>query len=679
MESYRLAIKEGLRNSWRERTLSLAMTGCVAVSVFAVGVFGLLKHNISSLLERWERRVELVAFLSHNLKESEAQQTIEKVRAIPEVSDARLVSARMSWEELFSDVGDSLDLQETPLDEVLPASIIIKLSPDKRDLAVAKQVASQVASINGVDEVKFEEMLLKRYLRFRSHVASFTVATSIFWVLVFGVITVNIAGLAATARKNEVRTLRTLGASTTFLRRMLTAESVAQGLTGSTVGVASLVAAVALVSMKTGGTIESPLRVFALAFAVGPAVAILAAWFSFRAALAVTAAAAALFIIVSGSVLAQTEPSLDAEVARYQQKLRELELELEQSRAGREKIGMQERALVDELEATDRKLDSLSREIRSGETSVALNKAATARIQTELGRHESAYAQSRQELERWLRLLCNYREPTLIEVILCDIPQSDLTRRREMVSRLAKKETDAFEQARGLRAAVLREQQNLNKRIELDTIYTEAARLRAEQSKEKRKQREALLAGLSEKKTLYVAAISDLEASAHKLQDLIEAQRGVQRPLLAGSAPFREMKGLLPWPVKGEVSAPFGRMKNSDSPTFTRHLGIDITAPAGTEIRAIHDAVVVYSDWFKGYGKLVIMDHGDGYSSVYAHCSEIMVRRGATARAGQAIALIGETGSLKGPFLYFEIRENGTPVDPIDWLQRRSINATQSE
>jgi septal ring factor EnvC (AmiA/AmiB activator) len=427
-----------------------------------------------------------------------------------------------------------------------------------------------------------------------------------------------------------------------------------------------------------GGSIELPFRVFALAFAVGPAVAILAAWFSFRVALAVTAAAM-LFVIVSGAVSAQTERTLDAEVAQYQQKLRELELELEQSRAGRERVGLQERALIDELEATDRKLDSLSREIKTGEASVAFNKAATKRTHAELGRYEAAYAQSRQELEKWLRLLCNHREPTLVEVILYDIPQSDLTRRREMVSRLAKKETDAFEHARGLRTAVLREQQSLNKRVELDTIYTEATRLRAEQSKEKKRQREDLLAGLSEKKTIYVAAISDLEASARKLQDLIEIQRATQRPLLAGSPPFKELKGLLPWPADGVISVPFGRVKNSDSPTFTRHLGIDIVAPTGTEIRAIHDAVVVYSDWFKGYGKLVIMDHGNGYSSVYAHCSEIMVRKGVAARAGQPIALVGETGSLKGPFLYFEIRENGAPVDPIDWLQRRSINASQSE
>jgi cell division transport system permease protein len=230
MEGYNLAVREGLRNFRRARTLSLAMAGCVAVAVFAMGAFGFLVLNVNSLLKRWESRVELVAFLSRGPEAESPQKVLDSVRSIKEVGEARLVSGQQSWEELFSEAGNSLDLGEVPLDEVLPPSIVIRLVQGNRDLSVIRRVASRVASIEGVDEVRFEETLLERYLQFRREMAGFAAGTSVFWILAFGIITVNIARLASTARKSEIRTLRMLGASTKFIRRVFAVEGIAQGV-----------------------------------------------------------------------------------------------------------------------------------------------------------------------------------------------------------------------------------------------------------------------------------------------------------------------------------------------------------------------------------------------------------------------------------------------------------------
>ncbi|UCD56997.1 MAG: peptidoglycan DD-metalloendopeptidase family protein [Candidatus Hydrogenedentota bacterium] len=677
MEGYNLAVREGFRNFRRKRTLSLAMVGCVAVAVFVIGAFGILALNVNFLLKRWESKVELVAFLSHGLEEQEARQMLERILSMPEVGEARLITGRESWEELFSTLGDSLNLHEVPLDEVLPPSIVIRLVRGNRDLAVIRRVASRVASLGGVDEVKFEEMLLQRYLQLRRDIGAFAVGTSIFGILVFGVITVNIARLASTARKTDVLTLQMLGASTRFIRRVFTVEGIAQGVSGSAVGIVFLAGGAVLLSTRMGGILQLPVRLFGVAFAVGTAVALLASWFSFRNVL--TVSIVMLLAAVPTVGLAQTWNELQAEVVKREQQLRQLENELQQNRDAAEKIGRQERAILDELEKIDREMDTLRQKIKAGEANVSANKAAIEEVQAELVLCEAEYLQSRKELEKWLRLLCNLREPTIVEVILYDIPQSGITRRREMISQLAQKEAEALEMAERLRAAVLEQQETLRQRGELDTLYSKDVRLRAQQFAEKRKQREVLLAELSERKSIYLAAISDLEVSAQRLQELIEAPRAEKQPVPASSVPFREMKGLLPWPAEGEVTVPFGRIRNPDSPTYTRHLGIDISAAVGSKVRAVHDAVVAYSDWFRGYGKLVILDHGGGYNTVYSHCSEMLVEEGDLVRAGQAIAVVGETGSLKGPFLYFEIRENGQGVDPAIWLQRRNINGTQSE
>ena len=98
--------------------------------------------------------------------------------------------------------------------------------------------------------------------------------------------------------------------------------------------------------------------------------------------------------------------------------------------------------------------------------------------------------------------------------------------------------------------------------------------------------------------------------------------------------------------------------------------GIEISAKQGKEIKAIYGGKVLYADWFKGYGNIVIIDHGDSYYSLSAHLSKILKRTGDRVEAGEVIALAGDTGSLKGPCLYFELRHHGKPLNPLHWLRK---------
>jgi septal ring factor EnvC (AmiA/AmiB activator) len=99
---------------------------------------------------------------------------------------------------------------------------------------------------------------------------------------------------------------------------------------------------------------------------------------------------------------------------------------------------------------------------------------------------------------------------------------------------------------------------------------------------------------------------------------------------------------------------------------------VDIEAREGAPIRAVHAGSVLYRGWLRGYGNLIILDHGSGYYTLYAHASELLVDEGDRVMAGQAIARVGETGSLAGPRLYFEVRYQGRAEDPAEWLRRRS-------
>ncbi len=124
---------------------------------------------------------------------------------------------------------------------------------------------------------------------------------------------------------------------------------------------------------------------------------------------------------------------------------------------------------------------------------------------------------------------------------------------------------------------------------------------------------------------------------------------------------FEARRGSLPWPVRGNLA-------EEDEGAGSRSRGVLLKASIGAAIRPVGGGRVIYADWLRGYGNLVIIDHGSGFYSVYGHASRLLVEKGEWVRADQVIARVGETGSLTGPGLYFEIRHGGDAEDPMRWL-----------
>jgi len=133
--------------------------------------------------------------------------------------------------------------------------------------------------------------------------------------------------------------------------------------------------------------------------------------------------------------------------------------------------------------------------------------------------------------------------------------------------------------------------------------------------------------------------------------------------------PIRRYKGRLEWPVHGKRLRNFGIFEDPEFKTKLLRSGVDLEATKGTQVKAIYHGKVIFADWFKSYGNLVILDHGDGVTSFYAHNDRLQVLKGDQVERGQVIALSGDTGSLEGAFLHFEIRLQGKPEDPARWLR----------
>lgn len=131
---------------------------------------------------------------------------------------------------------------------------------------------------------------------------------------------------------------------------------------------------------------------------------------------------------------------------------------------------------------------------------------------------------------------------------------------------------------------------------------------------------------------------------------------------------FSALRGLLQLPVSGNIVSKFGKYIEPHSGAVNYRNGIEIQAGRGTPIRAVFSGQTIFSSWIKGYGNVVIIDHGKHYHTVYAHVEEVFCAKGKPVKAGEVIATVGDSGAFGGPTLYFEIRHRGSPVDPLKWV-----------
>ncbi|MBU1172626.1 MAG: peptidoglycan DD-metalloendopeptidase family protein [Proteobacteria bacterium] len=214
----------------------------------------------------------------------------------------------------------------------------------------------------------------------------------------------------------------------------------------------------------------------------------------------------------------------------------------------------------------------------------------------------------------------------------------------------------------------LSEQKAIN--ISLESAYSR----QIEAIERNREKKTALRDEIRRKRSLGLAAIQSLKDAARELDQTIQAlDQGFERnPGGRGSSGshFFEKKGLLKMPVNGKISSLFGKSTDNEFKVETFQSGINVLADRGDPIQAVAEGQVLFADWLKGYGNLIIIDHGDNYYSLYGHTEEVFKKKGDRVEDREVIATVGDTGSLSSPALHFEIRHKGEPLDPLSWLKK---------
>lgn len=338
--------------------------------------------------------------------------------------------------------------------------------------------------------------------------------------------------------------------------------------------------------------------------------------------------------------------------------------------AAARELSRREVSVLETLEEAQRAAAGAVAEARQAEAARGASEERLRRARGEESAAERRLRAAQAELRPRLAARARMGRAGELRVLAASPTFADLVKRRYLLDRVLAHDgtvvrAAATARTEAVRAREVREEETRR----LAGLSREAADRRAAASV-RLERRRALLLALRSQKALHQRAAEEAAGQERKLEQFLAALP----PPRKGDAPvhgFGALKGRLPRPTDGTVEVPFGKVVNPRFKTVTVQNGVELKAPAGAEVRAVAPGRVVHAGWFKGYGNLVIVDQGDGYHTLVAHLASMTTAMGEEVEAGTLLGTVGDTGSLRGPSLYFEVRERGRPVDPRAWMAPR--------
>ncbi len=393
-----------------------------------------------------------------------------------------------------------------------------------------------------------------------------------------------------------------------------------------------------------------------------------------RAALATVLA---LLAVVPAAAQTRRDDPLQAEQRKLQQTQKQLKEERERAAAARAR----ETSLLAELEEIERRLATKQRDVARLEARIKKAQNDVQIFRGEISRLERQRAGQMNALAGRLRVMYRvHAQGGALPVILSgDDPVTRAVAVRHLAS-LAALDARLIQEYRVTSDRLAdRKGKEEAQQLELAGLHEDAKREQAEVDREAAKRR-VILAKVRDERAYHERMVGELTEASHRLEAFIRELQAKQRKLARIPPPkggieapaigFGALKGRLPWPTEGKIVTGFGAQVHPRFGTRTFRNGVDIEAAVGREVLAVHGGHVIYTGWFKGYGNLIIVDHGNEYYTLYAHIADIEAKEGDDVRQGQRIGTVGDTGSLAGPRLYFEVRYQGRPQDPEQWLRQ---------
>ncbi|MEW6409400.1 MAG: peptidoglycan DD-metalloendopeptidase family protein [Nitrospirota bacterium] len=376
-------------------------------------------------------------------------------------------------------------------------------------------------------------------------------------------------------------------------------------------------------------------------------------------------------VFVSILLIILTAPTEDVFATGDRDRLKKLRDRIHKEKEKIGKVVKQEHSILSSIEAIDKRLKEKDSELRSYNKKLLQAQRNIEDTNRRLNILEERLQEGKSKLIERLRTLYKQGKTGYYKAIFTSNDYPTILRNYKYMKILTDEDNRMLNRYRTdieeLNASKL-----MLERYKSDVlIYRNRLKKKKGEIKEERDKKELLLASIRSERSSSERLIKELEEASSRLERLLKESARKKDITPHYGKGFVSLKGKLLWPVDGKVVGFFGTQRDPEFNTKIFKQGIEIKAPSGNDIKAVAEGKVMYADWLKGYGMVIILSHGGGYYSVYAHASETYARVGEIITGNKVIGKIGDTGSLKGAGLYFEIRHNGEPLDPLVWLRKR--------
>jgi len=354
---------------------------------------------------------------------------------------------------------------------------------------------------------------------------------------------------------------------------------------------------------------------------------------------------------------------LRTQIDKLQRDLKSLNGQIDQWEKKLADLRRQERDVKRSLEEQELELNRTQAELTRAETELEISRLNVEQARLELAEAEQELARRNELLRRRVRAMYELGQVSYLEVLLSARSFSDFVQRFSLLQTIVSKDVSLLESADRQREVVAEKTAQLAKREEEVEAWRDEVKRRKVDVEVQIASRQATLQELQMSEDQYRRELDRMERLSKELETKINDL--VKKLHLAEGIP------VLAWPVSGWISSEFGNRYHPILREWRLHTGIDIAAPSGRTISAAYDGIVITSMYVGGYGNTVIIAHSSRCSTLYAHCSTLLVSSGQSVSKGQAIARVGSTGLSTGPHLHFEVRIDGVPKNPREYLAVR--------
>ncbi len=365
-------------------------------------------------------------------------------------------------------------------------------------------------------------------------------------------------------------------------------------------------------------------------------------------------------VIVLGLALAAAPAAQNKSDSERLERIRE---EIEAREAKAREYADEASGYLAELEGVDRKLQATRQSLRRLRRKEKSAEKEMNLAQKLLAESEQAMSSVRGALERRLIALYRFSSTGGVAELYSAKSFQNFARKRQALARILLQDRELFARYRTVASEHLQHRDRSRTMFEEHRATRREVTVREDRLRRDHVERKNLVELLGSRAKRETRAADELREAAERLE---EALNQLPREKTKGHGLRR---GRLLRPVDGPVRLGFGHQTDPEFGTVTLRTGIEIEAKTGLPVRAVGDGRVLFAGWFRGYGQIVIVDHGKDTVTVSGYLEEILVNAGDEVATGKPIGTVGETGSLSGPGLYFEIRHKGEPVDPRAWIQ----------